>query len=211
HIDERAAAFFALGLAKATRRAVAVLGTSGTAVANFTPAVVEAREGRTPLVVLTADRPPELRDRGAPQTIDQDHLYGRQVKWYAELPAPEESAAGDVLERHLRGVVDRAVAIAMDQPAGPVHLNLPYREPIVADGLANIRLGPHDRSHVVACHDAIVRSEAFRAAHPPDLVLRFGGTPTSKALLTMLQEDAPAQIAVDDGGWNEPTVRPVTI
>jgi 2-succinyl-5-enolpyruvyl-6-hydroxy-3-cyclohexene-1-carboxylate synthase len=288
HIDERAAAFFALGLAKATRRAVAVLATSGTAVANFTPAVVEAREGRTPLVVLTADRPPELRDRGAPQTIDQDHLYGRQVKWYAELPAPEESAASDVLERHLRGVVDRAVAIALDQPAGPVHLNLPYREPLVpagdlragqtpdapgtgagafvgvvagqrrlasgsldelaarvrlaerglivcgpidrpglapaiarlaaaggfpilADGLANIRLGPHDRSHVVARHDAIVRSEAFRTAHRPDLVLRFGGTPTSKALLTMLQEDVPAQVAVDDGGWNEPTVRPVTI
>ncbi len=288
HIDERAGAFFALGLAKATRRAVAVLGTSGTAVVNFGPAIVEAREGRTPLLVLTADRPPELRDRGAPQTIDQDHLYGRNVKWYVELPAPEETAAGDILERHLRGVVGRAVAIAQEQPAGPVHLNLPFREPLVpagglrahvaadesaegaeafvgivagqlqpvpqalddlagrlrvahrgiivcgpldrpglapavarlaaasgfpilADGLANLRVGPHDRSHVVARHDAIVRSEAFRAAHRPDLVIRFGGTPTSKALLTMLQEDAPEQLAVDDGGWNEPTLRPVTV
>jgi 2-succinyl-5-enolpyruvyl-6-hydroxy-3-cyclohexene-1-carboxylate synthase len=288
HIDERAAAFFALGLAKATRRAVAVLGTSGTAVVNFAPAVVEAREGRTPLLVLAADRPPELRDRGAPQTIDQDHLYGRNVKWFVELPVPEETAAGDILDRHLRGAVDRAVAVSQEQPAGPVHLNLPFREPLVpagelrgrqapdeageaadafvavvagqrrlasgaldelaaqvraarrglilcgpidrpglapamarlaassgfpilADGLANIRLGAHDRSHVVARHDAIVRSEAFRAAHRPDLVLRFGGTPTSKALLTMLQEDAPAQIAVDDGGWNEPTLRPVTV
>src|SRR5207249_4942950 len=100
------------------------------------------REGRTPLVVLTADRPPELRDRGAPQTIDQDHLYGRQVKWYAELPAPEESAASDVLERHLRGVVDRAVAIALDQPSGPVHLNLPYREPLVPAGDLRARQTP---------------------------------------------------------------------
>jgi 2-succinyl-5-enolpyruvyl-6-hydroxy-3-cyclohexene-1-carboxylate synthase len=291
HIDERAAAFFALGLAKAIRRAVAILGTSGTAVANFMPAVVEAREGRTPLIVLTADRPPELRDRGAPQTIDQDHLYGRQVKWYAELPVPEMSAARDVLERHLRGVVDRAVAVAQEEPAGAVHLNLPFREPLVpagdlrpqppgeagfddagraaafvsviagprrpapavldelatriraaergiivcgpidrpglapliarlaaavgfpilADGLANVRMGSHDRSHVVARHDAIVRSEAFRGAHRPDLVLRFGGTPTSKALLTMLQEGALPQIAVDDDGWNEPTLRPVTV
>jgi 2-succinyl-5-enolpyruvyl-6-hydroxy-3-cyclohexene-1-carboxylate synthase len=294
HIDERAAAFFALGLAKATRRAVALLGTSGTAVVNFGPAIVEAREGRTPLLVLTADRPPELRDRGAPQTIDQDHLYGRNVKWYVELPVPEASAASDVLERHLRGVVGRAVATAQEQAAGPVHLNLPFREPLVpagdlragplpdravdrdgagpepaafvsvvaglrrpdgaaldqlagrvraaarglivcgpldrpglapavarlaaasgfpilADGLANLRVGSHDRSHVVARHDAILRSEAFRAAHRPELVIRFGGTPTSKALVTMLQEDAPAQIVVDDGGWNEPTLRPVTI
>jgi 2-succinyl-5-enolpyruvyl-6-hydroxy-3-cyclohexene-1-carboxylate synthase len=283
HIDERAAAFFALGLAKATRRAVAVLGTSGTAVVNFGPAIVEAREGRTPLLVLTADRPPELRDRGAPQTIDQDHLYGRHVKWYVELPVPEATGPGDIMERHLRGVVGRAVAIVQDPPAGPVHLNLPFREPLVpagdlrdrvgeapdpfisviagrrrpsgkaldelagriraanrglmvcgpidrpglapaiarlaassgfpilADGLANVRVGPHDRSHVVTRHDAIVRSEAFRAAHRPDFVIRFGGTPTSKALLTMIQEDAPAQIAVDEGGWNEPTLRPVTV
>ena len=89
HVDERAAAFFALGLAKAGRRPVVILGTSGTAVVNFAPAVVEAFHGRVPLIVLTADRPPELRDRGAAQTIDQAHLYGRACKWYAELPVPE--------------------------------------------------------------------------------------------------------------------------
>ena len=99
-------------VAQTRARRVGVLATSGTASVNFAPAVVEAREGRTPLVVLTADRSPELRDRGAPQAIDQERLYGRQVKWYAEVPTPEAgSPSGDVLERHLR-LVDSAPAIA---------------------------------------------------------------------------------------------------
>ena len=131
HIDERAAAFFALGLAKTSRRPVAVLGTSGTAVVNFAPAVVEAFHGRVPLVVLTADRPPELRDRGAPQTIDQAQLYGRACKWYAELSVPEAGPVGDAL---IRDVVGRAVATSIEAPAGPVHLNLPFRAPLLPDG-----------------------------------------------------------------------------
>ena len=85
-LDERAAGFFALGMARTSRRPVAVLVTSGTAAMELGPAVVEAAYSRVPLVILTADRPAELRDRGAPQTIDQDHLYGRMAKWFAELP-----------------------------------------------------------------------------------------------------------------------------
>ncbi len=91
HLDERSAAFFALGLAKAQRQPVILLCTSGTAAANFMPAVVEAHYGRVPLIVLTADRPPELRDVGAPQTIDQLRLYGSHAKWFVEMAMPEET------------------------------------------------------------------------------------------------------------------------
>ena len=128
HLDERSAAFFALGLAKATRTPVALVCTSGTAVANFMPAVVEARQARVPLIVLTADRPPELRDAGAPQTIDQIRFYGSQAKWAVEMPLPE---ATDVLLRFARTAAARALSEAGEVPAGPVHLNFPLREPLV--------------------------------------------------------------------------------
>ena len=130
-LDERSAAFFALGLARTSRRAVVLLATSGTAVVEFGPAVVEASLSRVPLVVLTADRPPELRDRGAPQTIDQDHLYGRAAKWFCELPLMDGTA--DTIA-HIRSVAGRAVATAMEGPAGPVQLNVPFRDPLLPDG-----------------------------------------------------------------------------
>jgi 2-succinyl-5-enolpyruvyl-6-hydroxy-3-cyclohexene-1-carboxylate synthase len=130
-LDERSAGFFALGLARTSRRPVVLLATSGTATVEFAPAVVEAQLARVPLVVLTADRPPELRDRGAPQTIDQDHLYGRAAKWYAELPLSDGQA---VTAAHVRSVAGRVVATAAAGPAGPVHLNVPFREPLLPDG-----------------------------------------------------------------------------
>jgi 2-succinyl-5-enolpyruvyl-6-hydroxy-3-cyclohexene-1-carboxylate synthase len=128
HVDERSAAFFALGMARALGEPVAVLCSSGTAAANFLPAVVEARLSRVPLLVLTADRPPELRDVGAAQTIDQARLYGSHAKWFYELPVPE--AAADLL-RHARQVAARAIATAHAAPRGPVHLNFPFREPLL--------------------------------------------------------------------------------
>lgn len=129
--DERDAAFFALGAAIASGRPAAVACTSGTAAANFAPAVVEAFWAGVPLLVLTADRPPELRDCGAAQTIRQPQLFGRHVKWETELLTP----GGDVPdEAHARAVACRAVAIARREPAGPVHLNLPFREPLVGAG-----------------------------------------------------------------------------
>lgn len=128
HVDERSAAFFALGIAKASKKPTVLLCTSGTAAANYFPAITEAKISRVPLVVLTADRPHELRDVGAPQTIDQIHLYGNHVKWFVEMAPPEQS---DGMIRYARTVCARAVATALQAPAGPVHLNFPLREPLV--------------------------------------------------------------------------------
>jgi 2-succinyl-5-enolpyruvyl-6-hydroxy-3-cyclohexene-1-carboxylate synthase len=127
-IDERSAAFFALGLAKEKRKPVVLLCTSGTAAANYYPAVVEANISRVPLIVLTADRPHELRNVGAPQAIDQIRLYGTHVKWFEEMPLPE---TGEEVLQFVRQTAARAVVTALQQPAGPVHLNFPLREPLV--------------------------------------------------------------------------------
>jgi 2-succinyl-5-enolpyruvyl-6-hydroxy-3-cyclohexene-1-carboxylate synthase len=127
HLDERSAGFFALGLARGTRTPVALVCTSGTAAANYLPAVMEADHSRVPLLVLTADRPPELRDCGAGQTVDQLKLYGSFVRFFAEVTPPTLEAAS---LRHLRTLACRAVAESLGAPAGPVHLNLPFREPL---------------------------------------------------------------------------------
>ena len=126
-VDERSAAFFALGMAKARREPVALLCTSGTAAANYFPAVVEACHARVPLIVLTADRPHELRDVGAPQAIDQIGLYGSYVKWFVEMALPENSPS---MLQYARTVAGRAAAVALDFPSGPVHLNFPFRRAV---------------------------------------------------------------------------------
>ena len=131
HIDERSAGFFALGAAKATNRPTAVTCTSGTAAANLAPAVIEARESRVPMIVLTADRPSELRDVGAGQTIDQVKLYCDAVKWFVEVGVHE---ATEEQLRWMRTLACRACATALDGRPGPVHLNFPLREPLVLDG-----------------------------------------------------------------------------
>jgi 2-succinyl-5-enolpyruvyl-6-hydroxy-3-cyclohexene-1-carboxylate synthase len=130
HIDERCGSFFALGLAKATGRPVALACTSGTAAANYAPAVHEAHEARVPLLVLTADRPPELREIGAGQTIDQVKLYGSAVKWYLEV---DDQPATPERMRWLRQLACRAYWTALDGRPGPVHLNFALREPLVLD------------------------------------------------------------------------------
>jgi len=288
-LDERAGGFFALGLAKASRRPAAVLCTSGTAAVNLAPSVVEAFHGRVPLVVLTADRPPELQDRGAAQTIDQISLYGAQVKWAVEVPVLD--GRPDLLA-HVRSLAGRAVATSLEAPRGPVHLNFELREPLIpagplgplpddlrhraflaspgepfvdamvgrsmlppeelaslaarlagiergliiagpqddpdfpaavarlaaatgypilADPLSQVRLGPHDRSHVVARGDLLVRSGKWIDAHQPEIVLRFGAMPTSKPILQMLQAARPALLVVDGGGgWRESAILPAT-
>src|SRR6056297_1242791 len=127
HLDERSAAYFALGRARRTGEPTALVCTSGTAAANFHPAVMEADQARVPLLVLTADRPPELRDSGANQTVDQVKLYGDAVRWYTELPEPE---ADERKVRSLRTTAARALAETTGVPPGPVHLNCPFRKPL---------------------------------------------------------------------------------
>src|SRR5256714_7943297 len=122
HLDERSAAFFALGTAKASGSPAVVLCTSGTAAANFHPAVLEASHSRTPLIVCTADRPPELRDTGAGQTIDQLDLYGRAVRWFCEVGVPEDDPGAAA---SWRSTPPRAPAPSLRPPPGPAHLHLP--------------------------------------------------------------------------------------
>ena len=129
-VDERSAAFFALGIAKATTKPVVLLCTSGTAAANYFPAIVEASYARVPLIVITADRPHELREVGAPQAINQPNLYGSHVKWSVDFPLADNAAPTlPFIERHIA----RAVAIATSAPFGPVHINVPFREPLLID------------------------------------------------------------------------------
>src|SRR6202162_6338227 len=125
HIDERSGSFFGVGLAKGTGKPVVLLSTSGTAAAEFHAAVVEASYSRTPLIVLTADRPPELREVGANQAIDQQRLYGTAVRWFFDPGPPVE---GPNAARFWRRFAARARAEAA---SGPVHINLPFREPLV--------------------------------------------------------------------------------
>ncbi len=277
-IDERSAGFVALGIAKATRRPVAITCTSGTAAANLTPAVIEAREASVPLLVLTADRPPELREVGAGQAIDQLKLYGSAVKWFYEVGNHDPGREAAV---HYRSLACRAWFTSEDGRPGPVHLNFPLREPLaptpeemrvsdwegrpdgrpwvvvsdaprdptptiiellerdvseaergaivcggtrydvaasaarlaaatgwplLAEPTSGVRCGPHDRSHVVAHYDVLLRSETFQERHRPDLVVRVGDTPTSKPLRAWLANTR--QIVIDpDAAWHEPTRR----
>ncbi len=130
HVDERSAAFFALGLAQATGRPAVLACTSGTAAANYLPAVIEAAEAGVPLIVLTADRPPELRGVGAGQTIDQIKLYGSAAKWFFEVGTHDATPAR---QRWIRQLACRAHATALEGRPGPVHLNVALREPLVLE------------------------------------------------------------------------------
>ncbi|ELY42395.1 2-succinyl-5-enolpyruvyl-6-hydroxy-3-cyclohexene-1-carboxylic-acid synthase [Natronorubrum sulfidifaciens] len=288
HLDERSAAFFALGRARRTGEPTALVCTSGTAAANFHPAVMEADQARVPLLVLTADRPAELRDSGANQTVDQVKLYGDAVRWYAELPDPE---ADERKVRSLRTTAARALAETSGPDPGPVHLNCPFRKPleplevpdavpdafaetlagtgrtgafvetetgsmaleadrlrpllnaledaerplivagpadpaaisglepadvvtvadhvgapILADPLSNLRFGPHVESdagdrHVYGGYDGYIS-----ALPAPDVVVRFGASPTSKPLRHALGDSDARQFLLDPAGaWREAT------
>ena len=128
--DERSAAFFALGIAKSTSAPVALVCTSGTAAANLLPAVAEAKMGRVPIIAVTADRPPESRDFGGAQTIDQVGLFGSHVKWSQDMPV---ASGTDPLRRYSRLVGARASHVAASIPQGPVQVNFSFREPLVSD------------------------------------------------------------------------------
>jgi 2-succinyl-5-enolpyruvyl-6-hydroxy-3-cyclohexene-1-carboxylate synthase len=274
HLDERSGSFFALGLAKASGETVGVLSTSGTAAVELHAAVVEAFHSRTPLLVITADRPPELRDSGANQTIDQAGLFGPATRWSFD-PGPPFDTGDD--GRSWRRLAARALAEAGANPAGPVHLNLPFREPLVAaprvvpaaqpapnrpsltvgpatavpaqcdvdrladalaaaerpmlvlgemrDGAALARsieriaaatgavVAAEPLSQlrlpvvgVIANYEALLRDQDFATRARPDLVIRLGAQPSSKALAAHLETGgARHQVLVDSGGgWRDP-------
>jgi 2-succinyl-5-enolpyruvyl-6-hydroxy-3-cyclohexene-1-carboxylate synthase len=129
HFDERGLGFYAYGHAKGSKTPVAILVTSGTAVANLMPAVMEAYLEEVPLIVLTADRPPELRDCGANQTSDQVKIFGSHVRWYAEIPCPDPT----IPEGFAGSTIAQAVYRATHSPKGPVHLNVLFREPFLSE------------------------------------------------------------------------------
>jgi 2-succinyl-5-enolpyruvyl-6-hydroxy-3-cyclohexene-1-carboxylate synthase len=278
HLDERSAAFHALGHAKATGRPVALVCTSGTAGANFLPAVAEASHARVPLVVLTADRPPELRAWGAAQTMEQRSLYAGFARWSEEAPCPSEGVG----DGYARALARRAVAEAMGAAPGPVHLNLPFREPlvpatidveslagavasaestppvleprdpdgtivralrsakrgvlvfgpdawdpsladaatslaaalgwpVVADPASGLRAGNIVPDSLVCHADLLLRHVATAAALQPEVILRFGGVPTAKAVNEWMACHAQAEVWLVDpaAGFRDPQHRAV--
>lgn len=129
HYDERGLAFYALGLVSVTKYPAVLICTSGTAAANFFPAVIETSKKKLPLILLTADRPPELRDTGALQTINQVKLYGDYVRWFTDLPAPDEQ----IDPAFLLTTMDQAVFRSINPMPGPVHINCMFREPLAPE------------------------------------------------------------------------------
>jgi len=129
HLDERSAAYFALGMAREINSPVALVCTSGTAVANYLPAIVEANLSRIPLIVITADRPPVLRERGASQTINQINIFGDHVKWFFDMPIVEN----DGMDKFAKTTATKAYVVSNNSPSGPVHINFPLSEPLIDD------------------------------------------------------------------------------
>jgi 2-succinyl-5-enolpyruvyl-6-hydroxy-3-cyclohexene-1-carboxylate synthase len=160
HLDERASAFFALGLAMATDRPVGVACTSGTAVAELLPAVVEASMSRTTLVLLTADRPPELRGVGANQTIDQPGVFGSFVRASIDAPVPGDEPR----EERWHELVVEATDAAMGTPPGPIHLNLPFREPLVPGDVTLRASEPSGSERAIVASPGPEELEAFLGA-----------------------------------------------
>ena len=175
HVDERCAGFFALGLAKASGLPVAVTCTSGTAAAELAPAAVEAHEARVPLLLLTADRPAELRENGAGQAIDQLKLFGAAAKWFFEVSAHEASAAR---LRWMRTLACRAYWTALEGRPGAVHLNFPLREPLVSEEPL-----PEDRSGRPDARPLVRRPGVAPASEPETSELHAILAPARRGVL----------------------------
>lgn len=268
-LDERSAGFFGVGLAKATGRPVVLICTSGTAAVEYHPAVVEASQSEIPLIVLTADRPPALRNVGAPQTIDQLSLYGSSPRLFIDANVPDE-------ENMLRAtdLATKAWRAATSSLPGPVHLNLPFTEPlldgssprqpdptaglppatnapldvsrlaraisgrkglivagrsndpafpaacatlaaatgfpVIADPLAGLRHGAHPLEQVLACGDLLAAAGLLDRARP-DLVLRLGPLPTSKAVWTWLEANSDVEQILVTADGKDATASATTV
>ena len=276
-LDERGAAFFALGRAKRSGHPTMLISTSGTAAANFHPAVVEADTSRTPMLVCTADRPPELQECGANQTIDQRGIYGQSVRWEPILPDPRRDARN---EAALKTTAAMAVERTISPPAGPVHLNVPFRKPLstdpgtmqsttatptrptptvssaiphpdpdavamleraitetdrglivcgpftgdpvavgrlaahtgyplLADPLSGLRWRDDLPSPVLGGYDAYLDAWEYG---PPELIIRFGSTPTSTTLTEYLATHHDIHVVVDAAGeYHDPSFSTTSI
>ncbi len=136
HFDERGVCFHAVGYAKATGKPAAIIATSGTAVGNLLPAVMEAYNERIPLILLTADRPPELRDCGANQTCDQTKLFANHVRWQIDLPC----ADSHIPDGYLASTISHAVALSKSSASGPIHINCMFREPLFSQPIVKTTL-----------------------------------------------------------------------
>jgi 2-succinyl-5-enolpyruvyl-6-hydroxy-3-cyclohexene-1-carboxylate synthase len=199
-VDERSAAFLALGLAKVSGVPAAVVTTSGTATANLYPAVVEASHAHVPMIVLTADRPPELRDTGAGQTIDQIKLYGGAVRWFVEVGVAEPRAES---VPYWRSVSCRAWAVSRWPNPGPVHLNLAFRNPLIP--VADPEGFPHALDGREGGRPWTEESHAPPAAAEPDLERLVGeieGTERGViAVGTGLHDPEPILAAARKAAW----------
>ena len=188
HIDERCGSFFALGLAKATKTPVVLLCTSGTAAANYFPAIIEAYYSQVPLIVLTADRPPELRDCGAGQTIDQIKIYGEYVRYFFEVGKPEMS---ELRLQQVRSLIYRAVQICQSPQSGVVHLNFAF-----ADPLAPVY------QEVAAPIVSLTKSWlAASPTHPQSLITNLADQATVSAIANQIQLAQTGIIVV--GGFSQ--------
>ena len=203
-LDERSCAFFALGAGKSSGLPAVAVCTSGTAAANFHPAVLEASHGEVPLIVLTADRPPEARDTGAGQAVDQLKLYGSATRWFFEVGTP---ALRDPGLRHLRGLAARAVFVATRAPAGPVHLNFPFHKPLEPVPVSGEIPADFGKRHPLAAHGtsntAFSRGTHVAPGVAPAVLRRLAdqirGAPRGLILC------GPMTFAADGSGtkWNE--------
>ena len=276
-VDERSSGFFALGLAKKSGMPVVVVTTSGTAVAELYPAIIEAYYQRVPLIICTADRPPVLRNSGANQTINQHNIYGNHIRYFADAGLPDLKKLSTI-KRLARDVVQ--YSCYMDK--GPVHINFPFEKPfepnnytdkidvskieysfsnmkrkekqpvknrielkglakkmaliergliiagsnnyepgftkqlvnfskkfsypIYVDGAASFRFGNHSKQNIIENLTAIVRAKDFQKHFDPDLIIQFGGAPTSNILLEFFKKSSAEKILINKfGDRNDPS------
>mgnify|MGYP002630113250 CR=1 FL=1 len=184
-IDERAAAYFAMGIGKASQLPACLISTSGTAVANYFPAVIEANQSQTPLLILTADRPPELQNVGANQTILQKDMYSAFVKYNLTLTPPD----GHVSPEGIQQIIYNLLKISCEEPAGPVHLNIQLREPLVAEHPKQHNLQLQKLELPQPRHDIskISIEQVRRKLNLENGILIAGRGLTSKAAMSLLQ------------------------
>jgi 2-succinyl-5-enolpyruvyl-6-hydroxy-3-cyclohexene-1-carboxylate synthase len=282
-VDERSSAFFALGLAKKTGTPVIVVTTSGTAVAELYPAIIEAYYQRVPLIICTADRPPLLRNSGANQTINQHNIYSNHIRFFKDAGLPDLNKLSQV-----KRIAEEAVQFSCYKDKGPVHINFPFEKPfepdsytdkievskitkafeeqklifkqparkrvdfkalakkfsltkrglifvgsnnygkdfarqlvsfskkfgypIYVDGATSFRFGIHSKQNIIENLTAIVRAKEFQNQFDPDLIIQFGGAPTSNVLLEFFKKSKAEKILVNKfGDRNDPSQTAKTV